>query len=252
MPRIFEAVCEICFANPCECDPQYEPAPEEQPEARSQAGIEQAIATSLAVAQKATALAITTPEAYTVAGEEIIRLAAERRRRVEFFAPMKSAAHEAHRQICAKEKEALDPLDRATKALESGIRDFRAEQERIRAERQKQIDAEADARMAEEREKKAQELEAMGRTESAARVRASDAIPVARTQVDAAIPAVAGLSFAEGFDFEITDAALVPRELCSPDAKAIRAYIRIYQERSKIPGVRVFAVERSRKRAKAG
>lgn len=58
----------------------------------------------------------------------------------DFFAPMKTAAHEAHKNICAREKEMLAPLIQAEKIVKDAMGGFIMEQERKRqAEEEKMI-----------------------------------------------------------------------------------------------------------------
>ncbi len=140
---------------------------------------ERAIETAHALAQEARALAITTPEAYRRAGEEIVRIARERKRRLDFFRPMKEAAYAAHRAICAKENEALAPLQFAEQVLHRGLVEYREREEKQRRSRQLSLDAEnlriaqqeAARRAADLAEQYALALEMEGETELAAQAR---------------------------------------------------------------------------------
>jgi hypothetical protein len=226
---------------------------------------EEAVATAMVVAQKAKALAITTPGAYEQAGRELVALASEMKRRRDFFAPMKDAAFKTHREICARETEALKPLQEAERMLTTGITSYRTAEERRRREEQERLDkaqreaaqAEADARSREIAEERARAHEARGNQEAAAQVRANPApvmpayVPPAVVQKD--VPEVQGLSFASAWDFEIEDPTQVPlsHEYYTIDEKKIRNKVRDMKQHCKIPGVRVFPIERARKRATA-
>ncbi len=238
--------------------------PEPQP-AETFRDPEDAIATAVVVAKQARAIVISTPEAYGLAGRELVRIAGEIRRRREFFAPMKEAAFRAHRAICSRETEALQPLEQAERALTGGISQYRqaeeqrrrAEQDRIDAERRRLAQIEADERAKQAAEEQARQLEAKGQAEKAAQVRANPA-PVAPAYVAPAIvqkdvPKVEGLSFAKVWDFEITDATQVPlsHEYYTLDESKIRAKVKALQGHTNIPGVRVFASERARKKSTA-
>jgi hypothetical protein len=79
----------------------------------------------------------------------------------------------------------------------------------------------------------------------AAQVAAGEAFAAGQTHAGHAalanVPApvhVPGMSFRTTQDYEITDAAAVPRELCSPDPEKIKSAIK--QGFTQIPGVRVF------------
>lgn len=68
---------------------------------------------------------------------EFGRLVKEKSAQVkEFFAPMKKTAHDAHKQICDREKTMLQPLVNTEKILKTQLRDFvmKKEQERARQE----------------------------------------------------------------------------------------------------------------------
>lgn len=56
----------------------------------------------------------------------------------------------------------------------------------------------------------------------------------------AQVPLVAetpGVSLRDKWTYEVVNADLVPRELCSPDPAKIRAYVEAYKDRAQIPGV---------------
>jgi hypothetical protein len=236
-----------------------------EPEPEPFSSQEEAVATAMVVAQKAKALAITTPGAYEQAGRELVALASEMKRRRDFFAPMKDAAFKTHREICARETEALKPLQEAERMLTTGITSYRQAEEQRRRDEQYRLDnaqrlvaqAEADKRSKEIAEERARAHEARGNQEAAAQVRANPApvmpayVPPAVVQKD--VPEVQGLSFAADFDFEIEDETQVPlsHEFYTLDPKKIRAKVKQMKQHCKIPGVRVFPIERARKRATA-
>lgn len=242
-----------------------EPIAAAEPEPEPFRSQEEAVATAMVVAQKAKALSITTPDAYEQAGKELVQIAMEMRRRRDFFKPMKDAAFKTHREICARETEALQPLQEAERMLSSGITSYRAAEDRRRREEQERLDklqreraqAEADQRAAEIAEERARAHEARGNQEAAAQVRANPApvmpayVPPSVVQKD--VPEVQGLSFAAAWDFEIEDPTQVPlsHEYYTIDEKKIRNKVRDMKQHCKIPGVRVFPVERARKRATA-
>lgn len=226
---------------------------------------EDAIASAMVVANQAKQLQITTAAAYGQAGQELVRLASEIRRREAFFAPMKEAAYRTHKEICAREAEALRPLKEAERALSTGITRYREEEERRRRAEQDRIDAEQRRRAQEEADRRAQQLaeerakmlEARGEEEKAAEVRMNPA-PVAPAYVPPAVvqkevPTVEGLSFAKDWDFEIVEPAQVPlsHDYYTLDEKKIRARVKQMKQHCQIPGVRVFPIERTRKRASA-
>ncbi len=238
------------------------PAPEQE-QTESFTTPENAIETALALAQQARSIEITTPEAYRLAGEELVRIAGERKLRLDFFKPMKEAAFIAHRTICAKENEALAPLLLAEDVLHRGLVQYRQREALQRRTQEASLDAE-NLRIAQEQaarhaaelaEQYALALEMEGEPELAAQAR-RDMQPVAPAYMPPAVvqnevPPVSGLSFSKDWSFRIEDPAAVPlsHDWYSIDEKKIRAYVRRLKGHASIPGVRIYPVERSRKRA---
>ena len=60
----------------------------------------------------------------------------------DYFSPMKSKAYSSWKEICAKECEAIRPLDDADKMLRAEISKYLDEQERIRMEAQRKAEEE--------------------------------------------------------------------------------------------------------------
>src|SRR5262245_54685013 len=78
-----------------------------------------------------------------------------------FFAPFKSKAHELHKMLCAAEAAILNPLAKIDGEKRTAIRLFKAEQDRIREERERV------ATEARRREEEARALEAAAAHERA-------------------------------------------------------------------------------------
>lgn len=184
----------------------------------------------------------------------------------EITGPSVKAGLAAHRAALAVQGKLLGNAEMAVRLLDkalSGYQDRReaarrlveAEAERIRQEAQR--GAEKAAREAEAVEQKRLEAERAAKAMAATRAgdpAAAERIldqPVEVTRVPVAIvlappvqtsaPLVLeGVSFRGGFDFEVTDDSLVPREYLSVDHKKIGAVVRALKEQARIPGVRVF------------
>lgn len=180
---------------------------------------------------------------------------------IDWFKPMKDAAFKAHREITAKEKSVLDPLENAKKHLSSQIGLFHRKEEeaRIAAERKLQQEAQERAKKLAEEEaqrreelaiQKSAELQAQGKTEEAERVltHAAATSTVIQTQAQnhvpivhvPAAPKIAGVAIRQNWKFEIVSADLVPREYLIPDERAIRARVQSLKDKCSIPGVRVW------------
>lgn len=163
---------------------------------------------------------------------------------IDFFAPMKKAAHEAHQNICAREKEMLAPLISAEKTVKQVMGDYVMEQERKRREEEERLKRLAE----EEAEKKLQEamsLEANGQTDAAdAVLMEADIIDSASRNVVVEQQKIKADGASSSIDWEITavDNSKVPVDFAGicirpVDTKAIIKLIRASKGQIKIPGI---------------
>lgn len=108
------------------------------------------------VVASAEALVVNDPNTHGDACSFLKQIAAGQRSVKEFFADMKTKAHEAHKSICTSEKELLEPLTEARRMVDGKIGTYETDQRRIAAETQRRLQAEQqrieDARLARERE----------------------------------------------------------------------------------------------------
>lgn len=114
---------------------------------------------ALTLPEQAKAIVILNADDYKRAADFKITLAGWRKKITEEFAPMKEAAHKAHKAITAKEGEYLKPITDAEATLKASIIKWQDEQERLR--RIEQARLEAEARAAAERERQQREEEAL-------------------------------------------------------------------------------------------
>lgn len=90
--------------------------------------------------ERAQAITIVDQTSYDLAAGMKLDLTAFRKKIVEEFAPMKEAAHKAHKAITAKEAEHLGPIQRAEEFITAKLRAFTRQQEEIRAAAQREAD----------------------------------------------------------------------------------------------------------------
>lgn len=85
---------------------------------------------------RAEGLVVTDDQQYTEAGEFGVLLKQKMAEVTAFFAPMKKAAHDAHKQVCDREKQMLTPLKNAESILKKSMGTYalKKEQERRAAE----------------------------------------------------------------------------------------------------------------------
>lgn len=142
--------------------------------------------------------------------------------------------------------EAYEPDYRKTKEKHEAVRDERnglkkplAEAEKIVKLQMKQFSDEEEKRIREERE--AMEK---ARQEAAEQGEETFMAPVIETQPTA----VAGVSYAYTWTWEIEDESKIPREYMIPDATKIRQQVLSHKQDTNIPGIRVFQEKQVRAR----
>lgn len=113
---------------------------------------------ALTLPEQAKAIAVRDQATYNQAADFKRTLAGWRKKIVEEFAPMKEAAHKAHKAITSKENEYLAPITQAEGMVAIEIRKFEDEQKRIQAAEQRRLEEEA--RLAAEEDRKRREAEA--------------------------------------------------------------------------------------------
>lgn len=187
---------------------------------------------------------VTTEKEYQEAGEFGVMLKEKMAEVTDFFAPMKKAAHEAHKQVCDREKQMLSPLKNAEKSLKKAMGDYalKIEQERRRAEEEaRRLAQEEAARKLEE----SIEAEANGDIE-AAREAMLDAelAETASTEirVDSSAPKTKGVSTTKDWEIESIDLSKVPNEIAGVlirpvDEAAVIKLIRASKGTIKIEGI---------------
>lgn len=167
------------------------------------------------------------------------------------YRPLAKTLHEAHGHILAQERAQMAPVEAADRQLAARMlawqdaEERRAREERRRLEELAREEAEAARREAETQAlEDAAALERGGCHEAAAEVLEDAASqPPAEAPcivVMSSVPKVIGISQRETWRFEVTDAAVIPREYLIPDEKRIGGVVRAMKGATRIPGVRVW------------
>jgi hypothetical protein len=108
---------------------------------------------ALSVRDEAKAIQIVDQETYNAAAAKFEAVSALEKQITEHYAPMKTAAHEAHKKVCAAEKSMLGPVSEAKQILSRAIGTFDREQEALRRAAELKLEEEARKRAQEEAEK---------------------------------------------------------------------------------------------------
>jgi hypothetical protein len=170
--------------------------------------------------------------------------------RVEsFFAPLKSKAQAAHKALCDSERQHIAPAQADMAHCDRALRVWEAAQEQARREEQRRLEAqarhEAETRALAEAAQLEREAAATGDVALLAEAEALISEPVDAPVIilPKATPSVAGLSYREVWQYEVTDDAAIPREYLVRDDKKLGAVVRAMKGAAKIPGVRVFCTK---------
>lgn len=167
---------------------------------------------------------------------------------VDFFAPHKRRAKEAHDELCRSERAQLEPVREAERLAKNAIQAYFDECERQRIEEERRRKAEA-LRLEEERQiQEAIDLEAEGDVAAANAVLAAPVPPPPPVKVEPIAPKVAGIAQREVWTGEIVDeVALIGfvaanwthfRDLVNWNQSAINARARSMKDALAIPGIR--------------
>lgn len=193
---------------------------------------------------RAEGLVVTDDQQYEEAGAFGVKLKEKMAEVTAFFAPMKKAAHDAHKQVCDREKQMLAPLKKAESILKKSMGDYalKKEEERRAAE-------EAARKLAQEETDRLLEAavnaEANGDTEAsrAALLDAEITDSAARmAMIESNTPKAKGVSMQK--DWEITDIDLskVPDSIAGViirpvDSAAVMKLIRASKGSIQIEGI---------------
>lgn len=205
------------------------------------------------IAIRATSFEVLTHASHIEAQQIVVDIASMRKQVAEFFAPMKKAAHNAHKAVCDRENETLKPLQEAQKALGARIVAFeqrvreeaKAEEDRLRREAQ----AEEDRRARDESERLAIEdaivLEEVGDLAGAAAVLANPAPVLPRyvppPVVHTGLNRVSGVATRTTWKARVTNPNLIPREYMMPDESALGRLANALKHKARVPGVEFYA-----------
>lgn len=104
------------------------------------------------VVQRAGEIAVASPADYTCAAEFLKAIKATQKKVTDFFAPLKTKAHEAHKAITTAEAANMKPLTDAEATIKRKMLTYSMEHERIRQEEERRLQAVKDEEKRKERE----------------------------------------------------------------------------------------------------
>lgn len=198
---------------------------------------------ALTLADEARAMRIRTLDDYDQAGAFLRRCKGMRDQISAFMAPVKRAAHEAHRAAIAQEKQALAPVEEAERLVKREVVRY---QQELEAERRRQEEA---VRAMERERAEAAALEAArlcelnGDHEQAEEILDNVEMFEEPVNLEAMEVRTEGVSIRQTWRYRVVDEALVPREYLMLDEKKIGAVVRAMKALTRIPGIEAYPDE---------
>lgn len=182
---------------------------------------------------------VTTAEEYSASASDLKRIKGALARLEKLRKGMTQPLDAAKRAIMDFFRGPEDQLTRAEAGVKRAMIAFSTEQDRIQREAQ----ARADAAARKEREKLEQRAE---NAESAGKLGKADELLQRAAMVTAPVlaretPKVTGVSTREAWKYEVTNAALVPRDYTKLDEQKIAGVVRAMKGDTNIPGIRVYS-----------
>ena len=163
----------------------------------------------------------------------------------EFFAPLKKSAHDAHKQICDREKKMLEPLKNAESILKKAMGEYAFEKERKRKEAEEEArrlaKEEAERKLAESRkaeEKGDVKTAAMAKLDAEIAKQAACSIVIDDNKLEAD-----GVSTSTDWEIESIDESVVPvsvkgMTIRPVDTSAVMKLIRASKGTIEIDGIK--------------
>jgi hypothetical protein len=152
----------------------------------------------------------------------------------------KQAATNAYTEVCKLRDELVDQAKEMKKLLLQKRVDYRIA---VDAEAKRVSDAQAEIlrkQQLKDAEKEAKRLERSGDVESANGIREfAKTAPAPQVAPLQTLAKQSGFVMTDDWVFEITNPSLVPRNLCLPSEKLLRAHVNAYQDTIAVPGVKI-------------
>lgn len=190
--------------------------------------------------KRAMELVINDDASFQVAGE-IMLDAKKCQKAVEWlYAESISLAHKLHKSLCAKSNLLSTPAITAEMTAKRKMGVYQQEIEQARRAEADRLRKQAEAQAEADRIAKAQEQMDKGDLKGCEQTLEAPAAPVVVRVQTPEPPKLAGVSFRDEVKFEITDPDAIPRNLCCPDEKKIRNFVKAMGANAVIPGVRVW------------
>lgn len=194
-----------------------------------------------AVLADAKALTVTDVHTYGLAAERVKGLKSLQKKVTDWFEPLVTAAHRAHKELTSRRGETLRPIEAECARLTREMSTWKAEEDRKAREEAARLAREQQALEQRVQLEVAAALEAQGlNAEAEAVVEQAITMPAPVVPVAPTAPKVEGVSYRSTWKHQVVNAALVPREYLVIDEQKIAAVVRATKGTLQIPGVRIY------------
>jgi len=201
------------------------------------------VASVEAKAQELEAITIQDQGGYDHAGSLLVEISKQKKKISDLRLSITRPMNEAIRNTNNFFKKAESACDTAKSVVQRKMIAFKNEQERIRKQKEAELQ-EKQRKEAERLEKRAEKAEEKGQVEKAEALREQSAqTSMMQPTIQDQAQRPEGTKVVKRWKFEITDPNQVPRNLCIPDEKSIRALVNAQKENCRIAGVRVWSEE---------
>jgi len=156
------------------------------------------------------------------------------------FAEPVSLAHKAHKALTTLRDSVLSPLKQDEMTVKREVGNYQMEVEKQRREEAERLRRQAEAQAEADRIAKAQDQMDRGDLSGCAQTLEAPLAPVVVEVKTPEAPKIAGISMRDEVMFKISDPDAVPRNLCCPDEKKIKNYVKAMGKTASIPGVMVW------------
>jgi hypothetical protein len=185
---------------------------------------------------------VVTADGYEMAGHCINDIAEFRKAVIEHFEPMISGAFKIHRAYTGRRQHVLGTLDGYRARVQQAMMRWSAEQERLKRQREVQLQQAAQRLEDEAVKEDAKELRKAGYKDEAKELR-REGRQAPAVVLESPVPKVKGVTTVTVWKYRITDVGLIPRQYLEPSHQAIRSVVQALKDKANIPGVEAYPEE---------
>lgn len=190
--------------------------------------------------ERSKAIVITDDASFQAAGELLLEIKKGRKAVEWLYAESIKAAHGLHKMLCGKSNLLDSPMVTAESETKKKMGAYQMDVERQRRDEDARKRKEEEAKAEAERIAKAQDQMDKGDLKGCEQTLEAPAAPITVRVETPEPPKIGGVSFRDEVKFEITDPDAVPRNMCVPDEKKIRNFVKAMGKATNIPGVRIW------------